>query len=173
MLLFGGTGLIGRGVVAALAARGQDVTIASRGLADPTALSTHAQSLQCDIRDPAQVERAYEASKPNVVVHLAAALQFACESEPALAVSVNVVGTNHILEAALRFGAAKIIFASSVAAYGATTVTLQEDQAPALSTSIYGYAKWFEERLGIRYAQNYGLTFIALRYCGVFVQAVR
>lgn len=44
----------------------------------------------------------------------------------------------------------------------------EDDPFTPRSTSLYGAATWFEERLGIAYAIRYGLSFVALRYCGVF-----
>jgi nucleoside-diphosphate-sugar epimerase len=45
---------------------------------------------------------------------------------------------------------------------------LDESLAPHASASLYGCAKWLEERLGARYATLRGFRFTALRYCAVF-----
>jgi nucleoside-diphosphate-sugar epimerase len=168
VLLIGGTGLIGSHLACALRDHGSPVTLASRS--PPRASSPLAQMrwVQCDIGSPGEIAAACRAAQATQIVHLAAALQFACEAQPALVVRVNIGGTANALEAARDCGIERVVFASSVAAYGGATDRLHEEMPPSESASLYGQSKWFEERLGIRYAECYGVSFVALRYCGVF-----
>lgn len=170
VLLFGGTGLIGLHAARALAARGASVTIASRKPPSNGSLAeSGVQWLACDVRRVDDVEHAFRVARPHKVLHLAAALQFACDDDPSLAVSVNVDGTHHVLAAARAAGVERVVFGSSVAAYGARSDLMREEDPPAPSSvSLYGAAKWFDERLGIQYAIRHDLRFIALRYCAVF-----
>ena len=108
------------------------------------------------------------AARPDVVVHLAAFLQYACEQDPAQAVKVNVDGTLNVLEACRRLGVRRMVFASSIAAYGERGDLMREDDPPGARTGLYGMTKRLGEMLGERYAALHGLEFVALRYAGVF-----
>jgi UDP-glucuronate 4-epimerase len=71
-----------------------------------------------DIRDAAALERTL-ASAPDVVVHLAALAGVRPSLErPAEYADVNVTGTSVVLQAAVRHGAPRIVFASSSSVYG-------------------------------------------------------
>lgn len=58
-----------------------------------------------DIRDPAVVQAAFDAARPQVVIHMAAqAIVQASYDDPVGTFSTNVMGTIHVLEAARRSG---------------------------------------------------------------------
>lgn len=170
ILIFGGTGGIGTFVVEGLLAKGHEVTVASRsGLRGALNGGTsQARYVSCDITDDTLVRQLFRQVRPNKVLHLAAALQFACQRDPSLAVRVNANGTANILKASCEAKVERVIFGSSVAIYGANASILREDTPPQDPISIYGAAKWFEEKMGTNYAKIGGFKFIALRYCGVF-----
>jgi len=72
-----------------------------------------------DIRDPEAVTRAFEAARPEGVVHLAALAGVRPSLErPAEYADVNVHGTTRLLEAATRHGGPRFVFASSSSVYG-------------------------------------------------------
>jgi UDP-glucose 4-epimerase len=159
--------LLGRHLTEALALLGGEVTAASRSGVSP---GSGVRWIHCDISSPQQVANAYVASRPEWVLHLAAALQLACERQPELTVGTNLVGTDAVLREAARSSVSQLVFASSLAAYGESEGELDEVQAPGVSTSLYGCAKWFEERLGEAYARVNGFRFTALRFSGIFGQ---
>ena len=163
VIVFGGTGMLGSHLSDKLRREGHEVGIASRRRPAVAAMPWVA----CDIRDPAAVRAAMAELRPEVVVHFAAALQFACQNDPALAVEVNIAGTNNVLTAAKEAGCRQVVFASSQAAYGESSGELTESAAPAASTSLYGRAKWFEELLGETHAARGDFRFTALRFGAV------
>jgi UDP-glucose 4-epimerase len=93
---------------------------------------------------------------------------------PALGVQVNTVGLLNTLEAARFAGVRRLVFSSSVAAYGnAEADVLEEDAATVTATlspvsAVYGVSKLFGESLCRLYAQKYGLQFNALRFASVY-----
>lgn len=93
---------------------------------------------------------------------------------PALGVQVNTLGLLNTLEAARFAGVRRVVFASSVAAYGnAEAAVLEEDAATVTATlspvsAVYGVSKLFGESLGRLYAQKYGVQFNALRFASVY-----
>ena len=163
VLVFGGTGMLGSHLCARLLEDGHEVGVASRRRPAVAEIAWVA----CDIREPSAVRAAIAQRRPEVVVHFAASLQFACQNDPALAVEVNIAGTNNVLKAAREGGCRQVVFASSQAAYGESSGELTESTAPAASTSLYGRAKWFEEQLGETYAARGDLRFTALRFGAV------
>ena len=69
VLLFGGTGLIGRHVVRALIAQGASVTVASRGPPRDASISQRRmQWLPCDIGHVGEVRRAFRTARPRKVI---------------------------------------------------------------------------------------------------------
>ena len=165
VLIFGGTGLLGRHLTEALSARGAAVTVASR---HPPSDPGVARWVCCDITNAEQVAEAYRQARPEHVVQLAAALQMACEAHPELVVGTNLAGTDAVLRNAAKHDVEHVFLASSLAIYGELQGELDESLAPNASAGLYGCAKWLEEKLGVRYAALHGFRFTALRYCAVF-----
>lgn len=166
ILVFGGTGLIGTPVCARLREAGCEVILFTRRRAvSGVSVGT---ILQGDITNAEDVSRAFEECRPETVLQLAACLQFDTENNPALGVATNVVGATNVLSAASSYGARRIIFGSSIAAYGERADMMYENDAPAASMSLYGLQKRLGEQLGIRFATLNYFEFAALRYSGVF-----
>lgn len=102
------------------------------------------------------------------VIHLAGFLQFGCAQDPWRAVEVNVRGTLNVLEAARRTGATRIVFASSGAVYGPRTDAIREDSPILPGVSLYGATKFLGEVLLRHYRELHGISFVALRYWGIY-----
>jgi len=163
--LIGGTGLVGTASAEALLAAGHSVALISRR-APQTAGA--AQWLAGDIGEATAIRAALAAARPEAVLHLAAYLQFACEQNPAEAVRVNIDGTLNVLEACRELRIPRLVFGGSIASYGERADLMREDDPPAAATGLYGMTKRLGEMLGARYAALHDLTFISLRYGGVF-----
>lgn len=163
--LVGGTGLIGTACAEALSASGHEVVAISRR-APQSPLAT--RWVQGDIGDDVAIRNALAEAQPDAVLHLAAYLQFACEQNPAEAVRVNVDGTLNVLEACRELRIPRLVFGGSIATYGERGDLMREDDPPSASTGLYGMTKRLGEMLGARYAALHGLTFVSLRYGGVF-----
>ena len=92
----------------------------------------------------------------------------------AVGVDVNTRGMVNTLEAARLSGVRRVVFSSSVAAYGNTqAATLTEDAASALSVTspiaaVYGTTKLLGESLGRFYQQRHGVEFNAMRFSSVY-----
>lgn len=110
-------------------------------------------------------------TRPEVIFHLAAQVDVRRSVEnPALDVSINVLGTIAVLDAAVRHGARKIVYAGSIGSYGEPDeAQLPIDESfdlPALSP--YGASK----RVAIDYLQTwralYGLEYTTLTFANVY-----
>lgn len=164
--LLGGSGLIGGATATRLAALGARVTILTRR--EPAQAVPGCAWRAADVADAVALHAVLQDVRADAVIHLAALLQYACEQDPAEAVRVNVDGTLNVLEACRRLGVRRLVFGSSIAAYGERDDLMREDDAPSARMGLYGMTKRMGEMLGERYAVLHGLEFVALRYAGVF-----
>jgi len=116
VLLTGHTGFKGAWLAAWLLRRGAEVhglalaPEGARSLFTDAGLAGRMHSRLGDIRDPAVVEAAFQASRPQIVLHLAAqALVRASFDDPVGTFATNVMGTIHVLEAARRAPSVRVI----------------------------------------------------------------
>ncbi|MGH3559818.1 MAG: NAD-dependent epimerase/dehydratase family protein, partial [Mycobacterium sp.] len=115
ILVTGGTGALGVATTKWLIRAGHDVVVFARH--EPRALPKGARFVAGDISDAASVRRGMDGC--DVVVHLAWALSGSvthAEVEP-----INIGGTRNVLAAMAEAGCERLVFASSVTAYGAHT----------------------------------------------------
>lgn len=166
VLVVGGNGLIGRATIGQLADLGVGITVLSRtrGVPYPEGV----RWIQCDVTDRDRLLEILCSVRPDAVLHLAALLQYACESDPVSAVRINVDGTLHVLEACRTAGVARVVFGSSIAVYGQTDTLTEEDDWTAKDVNVYGMSKLMGESIGAAFARRFGLSFVSLRYSGVF-----
>lgn len=134
----GAGGLIGRRLVAALAAHEAVGDVVAVDLAVPTGTPAGVHGRAADVRDPDALRRAF--AGVDVVVHLAFQLD-PLRDEAAMR-AVNVDGSRHVAEAAAAAGVDHLVVASSATAYGAhrdNAVPLPES-APLRAPASFPYA---------------------------------
>lgn len=165
VLVFGGGGLIGQPSCRHLVAKGFDVASFSRSGRAP---DNGVEVLTGDISIERDVDAAFQAWRPDAVIQLAATLQRDAETFPERGVATNVDGATNVYMMAAKHGTRRVIFGSSIAAYGERSELMGEDDPIGPSISIYGVQKRLGEMLGMRFAAIHGFEFAALRYSGVF-----
>jgi UDP-glucose 4-epimerase len=116
VLVTGASGYIGGQVAAALAAR-NDMEAIALDVREPVQRVPGVEYEVADIRS-AEVDAIFARRKPQVVVHLASIVTPGKDSSREFEYSVDVLGTRNVLEACVRHGVARVIVASSGAAYG-------------------------------------------------------
>jgi len=131
VLVTGAFGNVGRSTLAALFQKGFDVTALeadtprNRRIAPRLALELGRKGRPAfsslvlgDVRDRALAARAVTGQ--DAIIHLAALIPPAADRQPELARSINIGGTAAIIDAARALGEAapRLVFASSIAAYG-------------------------------------------------------
>lgn len=119
-----------------------------------------------DVTDLNAVESAIRDSNATHMIHLAALQVPFCKADPMLGARVNVVGTVNMFEAAKRLGIQKLVYASSIAVYGAPSEYppgLVKHDAPHHPLNHYGVYKRANEGTAAIYAQDDGVSSIGLR----------
>ena len=138
-LVTGGTGFIGRHLVAALAANGAKAAILSRNGAPASA---GAIVFAGDLRDAAFVKNAVREFAPDIIFHLAAFKQRSALIEDFVtATEINVLGSLHLLAAAADGKNLRAIVVMGTAEeYGRNPAPFHESMRE-LPVSAYSYSK--------------------------------
>lgn len=172
-LITGGAGFIGSHLAEALLDRGQHVTIIddlSTGRFENIAhLVDHPRFRFAidSISNATVLDRL--ASESNVIYHLAAAVGVKLIVEqPVHTIQANIMGTEAVLRAALRYRA-KVLVASTSEVYGkGNTIPFHEDDDVVLGPTnrsrwAYAASKMVDEFLGLAYSREYGLPVVIFR----------
>ncbi len=170
VLITGGAGFIGSHVADALLAAGHEVGVVddlstgARENLDPRARFWHV-----DIRS-AELPALLADFRPEVISHHAAQMSVSVSArDPRLDADINILGTLNLLEAAVRTGVGRVIFASTGGAiYGDHVGVPTDEAAAARPVSPYGVAKLAVERYLHAYQAMHGLRAVALRYSNVY-----
>jgi UDP-glucose 4-epimerase len=145
VLVTGASGLVGRRLVAALAADpGPVERIVALDVRQPAAgaLPAGVVAVRGDVRDPALAKR-LEEHEADTVVHLAAVVSPGPGSTEELEYSIDVLGTENVLRACLSAGVRQLVYASSGAAYGyhADNPSLLREEDPLRGNDAFAYAR--------------------------------
>jgi UDP-glucose 4-epimerase len=174
VLVTGGAGFIGSHLVDALLDRGADVAVADHLHRSPRpwvarALRRGVQLHVADVRDLSAVRRAFQAARPDVVLHLAAQVDVRRSiADPAVDAQINVAGTVSVLEAAREVGSRRVVMASTAAVYGNPETFPTTEDTPIAPLSPYGTSKAAAEWYLGQYRRLHGISTLALRMANVY-----
>ncbi len=141
--LSGGAGFLGLHLSRRLLADGHHVRTLDVVPLDDAKLECSVEELRGDVRDADRVRALVEGA--DVVVHAAAALPIQASRESIR--SVNVGGTENILQAARDAGVRRVVFISSTAVYGVPEKHPIEESDPLVGVGAYGESKIDAEAL--------------------------
>ncbi len=170
ILITGGTGFIGTHLARQLLKRDLDVVLFD---------ICPDLSLLEDVREKISIVTGDLASRTDVfkvvkeydvksVYHCGALLSESAEKDPSRAFEVNTIGTWHVLEASRLFGIEKVVFTSTIAAFGNYINRASvPNEAPQFPITMYGVTKVCSERLGEYYHRKFGVDFRAVRFPSV------
>lgn len=157
VLVTGAAGGIGRALRQGL--RGRYRLLRLTDVAPLGAASPGEEVLRADICDMASTEASMAGI--DCVVHLAAISE---EDGWDKILSINIVGTYNVFEAARRQGVRRVVFASSNHVVGYhRRETVLDATALVRPDSRYGVSKVFGEALGRAYADKHGISVACLR----------
>lgn len=178
--LITGAGLIGTLTARHLAERGEkpvlfDVNPQHEAIA--ATLRPHAVPVVAgDIASYEALAAAIEAHGVRRIVHTAAMLTAAIKADPSRGIGVNILGAVNVLEAARKFGLARVVLASSSTVSYAAFNSNPGERYPedfrmkVLSerpTTFYSATKLAGEHLALIYAADFGVDVVLLRYGAV------
>jgi nucleoside-diphosphate-sugar epimerase len=139
----GGAGFLGLHLARRLLADGHSVRTLDVVPLDDTELERSVEELRGDIRDADRVRELVAGA--DVVVHAAAALPIQASRDSIR--SVNVAGTENVLQAARDAGVRRVVFISSTAVYGVPEKHPIEEDDPLVGVGWYGESKIDAETL--------------------------
>jgi UDP-glucose 4-epimerase len=171
ILVTGGAGFIASHIVDAYLAGGHQVTIVDNlSTGKRTNINPAAEFHNVDIRDAEALAKVITPGKFDVVNHHAAQMDVRRSvADPVYDASVNIVGVLTLLEASVKSGVKRVVFASSGGAiYGEQEVYPAPETHPTRPISPYGVAKLSTELYLFYYAAVHGLESVALRYANVY-----
>ena len=125
---------------------------------------------EIDITDGVAIDRLVELTRPKAILHLAAMAGVRPSIEqPGYYARVNVEGTTHLLQAAVRHNVGKFLFASSSSVYGnRSSVPFSEEDPVGEPISPYAATKRAGELLCYTYWHLYRLPVACLRFFTVY-----
>jgi UDP-glucose 4-epimerase len=170
ILITGGAGFIGSTIADAYLDAGHDVVVVDNLYSGKREnVPAKARFHEIDITSPKIVE-ILEAERPDVVSHHAAQMDVRLSvASPAFDAEVNIVGTIRLLEAAVKAGVKKVLFASSGgAAYGEQERFPAREEDRTNPVSPYGVSKRSGEHYLFYYHAIHGLPYVAFRYANVY-----
>jgi nucleoside-diphosphate-sugar epimerase len=170
ILVFGGTGFIGRRLIPLLVARGEEIVTVDINpqTASYGSLGKAVRVIRGDVTHFDEVMAAMVAAKPSRVVNLAYYL--GSEHPPHAALKLNIVGMDNCFEAARLMGVNRVVYASSLAVsgeqkhYGERMVTEDDFRHGHVQ---YAMHKIFNEWQAQDYREKYGMEITAIRPANV------
>jgi GDP-4-dehydro-6-deoxy-D-mannose reductase len=162
VLITGGTGALGRAVIAQLNKQG-DYQVIAAGRQNRNDLVSH---MFCDICNYEHLFTVFNQAKPDIVLHLAATFSGSLDE----AFATNVEPARHILELVQENGLnTRVILIGSAAEYGIVKIEenpIQESRVLA-PVSIYGVSKAWQTQLVGLY-RNRGVDVICARIFNLY-----
>ncbi|MFA6006391.1 MAG: NAD-dependent epimerase/dehydratase family protein [Candidatus Paceibacterota bacterium] len=178
ILLTGGCGFIGGHMAEALLRRGarKVVIIDSLEYGKESNITVSPQvttkvpviEFSLGYADSSVLRDIFKKHKIDYLIHLAAEKHNQSKKTPQKIFLVNILGTQELFEIAAQEGVQKIIFASSLYAYGRRHKPKYQEEETPLPDTVYGISKLAGEHLLGYIAAKYGTSWIALRYHFVY-----
>ncbi len=173
ILVTGACGWLGSAIVQALLDRGDSVVavdlMVSPSMAALSAREPRLVVAAVDLGEWHQVLRAFEAHRPDAVIHAAAVVGVIQAADiPLKALRVNVEGSVNLFEAMRRSGVKRVIHISTEETYGDFQAPIIDEDHPQNPTSVYGLTKLAAEHYGRVYSRDHGLECINVRTCWVY-----
>ncbi|RME52379.1 MAG: NAD-dependent epimerase/dehydratase family protein [Caldilineae bacterium] len=171
ILVTGGAGFIGSHTVERLLDSGHRVRVLdnlSSGREENLPLGHPGLELiPGDVTSPEDVEQAMQGM--DRILHLAA--QVSVEKsvqQPVESCRQNILGFVQVIDAAVRHGVQRMVFASSAAVYGNPRRLPIEESHPLGPISPYGLEKQVNEEYATLFRDLHGLSVMGLRYFNVY-----
>ncbi len=165
ILVCGGAGYIGSHMTRMLAEQGHAVTVFDNLSTGHRDALQWGEFIQGDLRNPADLEKAFSGKIYDVVFHFSA-LIIVPESVqyPDRYYDNNVSGTCNLLLAMQRAGVNRFVFSSTAAVYGNPVQELIDESHPIAPLNPYGRSKRMVEEMLADFAQAGDFRSVTFRY---------
>jgi UDP-glucose 4-epimerase len=173
ILVTGGAGFIGSHIVDECIAAGHSVAIVDnlwpQGGGRVANVNPRARFYEVDIIEGPALDGVFTRENPEVVYHQAAQHSVKISTDdPTYDARVNILGLINVLQASVRVGTRKVIFASSGAIFGTAPSQPVTLETPTRPESPYAITKMTTEHYLRYWKAAYGLEYTALRYGNVY-----
>jgi UDP-glucose 4-epimerase len=173
ILVTGACGWLGSAIVEALLDRGDRVVAVDLAvtpqMAARSAQNPRLVAAAVDLGEWHQVVRAFEAHRPDAVIHAAAIVGVVQAADiPLKALHVNVAGAVNLFEAMRLAGVKRVVHISTEETYGDFQSPVIDEDHPQRPLSVYGLTKLAAEHYGRVYSRDHGLECINVRTCWVY-----
>lgn len=170
ILVTGGCGHIGSHLIRKLHQEGKepvsyDILPIPNFLDD---LKSKVKFVRGDVLNVTELLRTIKEEIIDRIIHTVSLLTADSQASPVSAYKINIGGTINVLEAARIMNIKRVVYISSIAVYGTTSVEPIPEEHPLNPVTLYGVSKVACEHFGINYAQDYGIDFVALRLAYVW-----
>lgn len=173
VLVIGGTGFLGSRIMKRLVDLGEDV-VALDLYPSTELLSGYEERIPVIRGDKTDIEQVIALIKQHDVkkiIDLAYILEIESMQNPHKALKVNILGTNNVFEAARLMDIERVLFSSSITAYGSHEnfgdKVLDEDD-PLYPMTVYGFCKALSEFMARVYRTAHGMDVVVLRVGSAF-----
>lgn len=179
VLLTGATGFIGLNIAEALLDEGTDVVMYASSPLLPEA-EVHLKGKKANfyyycgnILDKSSLDAVFSKFNIDAVIHAAAITpnEEREVKEGKQVIEVNCIGTLQVMEASRRNFIDKVIYISSIASYGSSTLThkiLKEEETPEKPVNMYEITKFTAEKIVLRYGALTGLNVISAKLGDIY-----
>jgi UDP-glucose 4-epimerase len=170
ILVTGGAGFIASQIADAFLSEDHEVHILDNlSTGFEKNINPKAHFIKSDISSPAILE-IFEREKFDVVNHHAAQIDVRKSvNDPIFDANTNILGTINLLQACIKTGVKKFMFASTGGAvYGEQEYFPADEHHPTNPISPYGITKLTIEKYLFFYRNEYGLNHTILRYANVY-----
>jgi nucleoside-diphosphate-sugar epimerase len=170
VLVTGATGFTGGHLAVTLARRGYRVRALVRArsvarFATSAAAAAGVEAVPGDLADAASIADA--AAGAQVVYHIAATYREAGQPDSAYR-RINVDGTRHVLEAARRVGAARVVHCSTGGVHGHIERPPANEDAPFNPGDVYQETKLEAEQLAREFGRTQSVDVVVARPIGIY-----
>lgn len=167
-LVTGGAGFIGSHIVEKLLKLGLEVTVIDNFyMGKKQYVPKGAKIIKADVLDLKNINKIFKGQ--DVVFHEAARVSIRNSIDNFYDdANVNIIGTVNVIQAVIKNNVKKLIYASSMAAYGDADYLPINEKHPLNPNSPYGVSKLASEKYCLEMSKFFGFDTVVLRYFNTY-----